>query len=339
MSSYHSWVNLQPYNTFGVLARARYFACISSIDALLHLLADNFLQPLPKIILGGGSNWLFRHDIDGLVLFNNLRGIEVVLEDEYAVWLRVMSGENWHGVVLYAVERGWGGIENLSLIPGTIGAAPVQNIGAYSVELQEVFVQLEAICLYSGERRVFEHADCSFGYRDSVFKGQYKGQYFIVSVTLRLLKKPVLRLGYGDIMQTLQQMGIENPSIGDVSKAVCSIRERKLPDPKLKGNAGSFFKNPVVSSDYYDELCQKYPEMPAYSVENGRKKIPAAWLIEYCGWRGKREGDAGVHEKHALVLVNHGQASGEDIYRLSLQIQTNIFDTFGIELEAEVNIW
>ena len=291
------------------------------------------------MFLGGGSNVLLCNNYDGLLIHNAIKGKQIVHEDEDAVYLKVYSGEIWHDLVMYCVERNWGGIENLSLIPGTVGAAPMQNIGAYGVELEQVFDHLEAFNLHTFELEKFKHQQCAFAYRESVFKRQLKGQYFIYSVTLKLLKKPVVQMEYGDIQAQIKSEGIalESASIQDVSRAVIHIRQSKLPDPKQLGNSGSFFKNPVISEVLFNQLKSNFPDIKGFPVSNG-VKVPAAWLIEQCKWKGKRVGNTGSHAKQALVLVNYGGATGQEIYQLALDIIQSVAEKFSIHLEPEVNI-
>lgn len=337
-----SHMQLKALNTFGIAAIAQRFVPINTLaDIHCFLTNPTFQQPLPLRILGGGSNVLFcTAQINGTILHNRLRGIEVVQQDAEYVWLRAASGENWHDLVQYALRHNWGGIENLSLIPGTVGAAPIQNIGAYGVELSHVLDKLSVIDLHDGQSQTLSAESCELGYRDSIFKRTAKDRYFITDITLRLSRRPQLQLQYGDIGRTLSDMGIgDKPTIQDVSAAVCRIRRSKLPDPKELGNAGSFFKNPEIDSQQYETLKIQFATMPAYPLPNGRVKIPAAWLIEQCQWRGRRQGDAGVHQNHALVLVNYGAATGSQLLALAQQIQTDIQQKMGITLQPEVNIW
>lgn len=282
---------------------------------------------------------LLTKDIDHLVMHINLKGIRVVEEDEETVVIKVMAGENWHSLVLWTLDRGYGGLENLSLIPGNTGTAPIQNIGAYGVELKDVFVGCEAMDIETQELEAFSKEDCLFGYRDSIFKNEARGKYIITSVKLRLTKKNhVLHTFYGAIENELKTMGVVNPTIRDISNAVISIRSKKLPDPSKIGNSGSFFKNPVVSKKTFEKFQKKHPDAPFYELDTDEYKIPAGWLIEQCGFKGKRFGDAGVHEKQALVLVNHGNAKGVEILELAETIQKTVENTFGIRLTPEVNI-
>ena len=290
------------------------------------------------MVLGGGSNVLFTRNWLGLVAHMCIHGVEVVSESEDLVQVSVGAGENWHQLVQWAVENGYGGIENLSLIPGTVGAAPMQNIGAYGVELKDVFHSLEAMDLKTGKVVRFFKEDCSFGYRYSIFKGEQKGKFVITRVNLTLSKQPEVNTTYGAILQTLQEMNVSQPSIRDVSEAVIQIRQSKLPDPLEIGNAGSFFKNPVIEKAHYEALEALHPQIPHYTVSDNEEKIPAGWLIEKCGWKGYREGEIGVHDKQALVLVNHGMARGMDIRKLAMAIMRSVKKEFQIDLEPEVNM-
>lgn len=327
-------VDLSHYNTFGIRAEAPDLIHIRSEEQLLSFLKTN---REPIFVLGGGSNILLTKNIDAIVLRNEIKGIKVVSENEQTALVSVGGGENWHGFVEWAIQHNLGGVENLSLIPGTVGAAPIQNIGAYGAELKDVFDSLQAVDLMSKEVVTFQKAECDFGYRDSYFKKEGKGRYFIVSVTFRLQKTPVINANYGDIQKILQAKGIANPGIKDISEAVIEIRRSKLPDPKVLGNAGSFFKNPEISAEAFTTFAEKYPEAPHYQLENGQVKIPAGWLIEKAGWKGKRVGNTGCHEKQALVLVNYGNAKGQEIVDLALRIQKDVLDKFGILLNPEVN--
>lgn len=336
-------VSLKPYNTFGIDASARYFALVKSEEELQQLIHQKIYQDYEVMILGGGSNVLLTRDFEGLMIKMDIRGVDLVEENEQHVWLRVGAGENWHAFVLYCIARGYGGIENLSLIPGTVGAAPMQNIGAYGVEIKDVFESLEAINLQSGEIRTFTHQECRFGYRESVFKRDLKGKYVITSVIFRLSKQPEVNTSYGTIEEALHEMrsaeGYQaRPLIQEVSDAVIQIRQSKLPDPREIGNAGSFFKNPVISKASYEALQQEYKNVPGYPVTDNTVKVPAGWLIEQCGWKGKRVGDTGVHSKQALVLVNHGNVKGADVYALAMDIQHSVKEKFGIDISPEVNI-
>lgn len=331
--------DLSAFNTFGLSAKAEFLACFSSAEQLRSILAMPELQGLPRLILGGGSNMLFTNDFAGLVLRNEIMGIEVLREDERHAWVRAGAGVGWHSFVLHCVERNWGGVENLSLIPGKVGAAPMQNIGAYGVETKDTFHSLEALRISDGEVITFDREACQFGYRESFFKREGREQYVILNVTFRLNKAPhALNTSYGNISEELQRMGVTDPSISDVSQAVIAIRQSKLPDPAVIGNAGSFFKNPVVPIAVADRIRQQHPELPAYPAGDGLVKLAAGWLIEKAGWKGFRSGDHGVHDRQALVLVNHGSATGKEIHALSGEIMQSIKERFGVELEREVNI-
>ena len=331
-------ISLKPFTTFGIEASAKYFLEIHTVDQARGFFLLNAPEMPRFLILGGGSNMLFTEDFDGVVMRNEIKGREIIQEDEESIWLKFGAGENWHECVLFCVENGWGGIENLSLIPGNIGAAPIQNIGAYGVELESVFHSLEALQTETGALHTFYKTDCQFGYRDSIFKRAFKGMYFISHVTLKLSKKPTINTSYGAIEKELNSKGIKQPTIKDVSKVVCNIRQRKLPDPKVAGNGGSFFKNPVVNKSLYETIKVAYPEIPSYPIDHEQVKIPAAWLIQTCGWKGKRFENYGVHPNQALVLVNYGGAKGKDIFELSEKIQASVSEKFKIALEREVNV-
>jgi UDP-N-acetylmuramate dehydrogenase len=331
-------VSLKEQNTFGIDAKAKYFAEVHSVEELTSLLQNEKIKKLPRLILGGGSNILFTQDFDGLVIANKLSGISVIDENNDYAWVKAASGEVWHEVVLYCIGKGYGGIENLSLIPGTIGAAPIQNIGAYGVELKDTFESLEALNLKDFSLETFDMNTCAFGYRDSIFKREAKGQYFITAITLKLSKKPMLNTSYGAIKTVLEELKIDSPDVAAVSKAVCQIRNSKLPNPKEIGNAGSFFKNPEISAEQYEALKKDHPTIPGYLVADGNVKVPAGWLIEQCGWKGKRVGNTGSHKDQALVLVNYGNARGEEVWSLAMEIKKSVEEKFGISLMPEVNI-
>jgi len=324
-------VSLKSYNTFGINVSAKYFACFTSVDELTALLNYKPQAINHKLILGGGSNILFTKDFDGLVLKNELKGIELLHEDDAYYYVKASAGENWHQFVLHCINNNYAGIENLSLIPGNIGASPMQNIGAYGVEIKDVFHELEAYKLHDNSTQKFSVTDCAFGYRESVFKRKYKDQFVILSVTFRLRKQPVYNTSYGAVEQELEKMHVKELSIKAVSQAVINIRSSKLPDPNEIGNAGSFFKNPTVPLHQYNELKEKYPSIPGYVVDATHMKLAAGWLIEQCGWKGYRERDAGCHAKQALVLVNYGNAKGEEIYALSSRIVESVKEKFGVE--------
>lgn len=329
-------VLLRPYNTFGIAAQARYFAAFTTVDELKELLVR--FKDQPGMILGGGSNVLFTKDFDGVILKNELKGITVVKEDADFIYVKAGAGESWHGFVMENIKHDRAGLENLSLIPGNVGASPMQNIGAYGVEIKDTFYSLEALHLQEGTVVTFNNEDCAFGYRESVFKHKYKGQFAILSVTYKLRKRPSFNTSYGAIEEELKQMGVQELSIQAISQAVINIRSSKLPDPAKIGNAGSFFKNPTVDVSTYERLKAGFPNVVAYPVDGGLFKLAAGWLIEQAGWKGYRAGDAGVHAKQALVLVNYGDAKGGDIYGLSQQILDSVEEKFGVLLEREVNI-
>ena len=330
-------VDITQYNTMGVSARAQYFAEVLSVSELEDVLAFCAHKKLPLYILGGGSNVLFVEDYEGMIIHMNVKGWSIEKENGNDLLLKVGAGENWHQLVLACVEKGWGGIENLSLIPGSVGAAPIQNIGAYGAELGNVFFSLDAVEIASGKIRTFTKHDCKFGYRDSVFKNELKGKYVITSVTLQLQKDPEINTTYRALSEALDKKGINAPTIKDVSDTVIEIRQSKLPDPAKIGNTGSFFKNPVITSKSFQALQEKYPDVPHYPAGK-QVKVPAAWLIDQCGWKGKRFGDAGVHKMQALVIVNYGNATGNEIWALAQKIQASVKDAFGIFLTPEVNV-
>ena len=328
--------SLVKLNTFGIHATARYFAEFGNRDELEALV--NSKKELPLFILGGGSNILLTGDLEGLVLKNTIRGIREIREDSEHVYVECGAGENWHHFVLHCIGRNWGGVENLSLIPGSVGASPMQNIGAYGTEIKEVFHSLEAYDLESGKLVQFSNNDCEFGYRDSVFKHRFRGRFVIMRVTLRLRKRPVFNTSYGALEEELDKMGVRELSIRAISDAVIRIRTSKLPDPAQVGNAGSFFKNPTIGVDFFERLKGNFPGIVGYLLPNGQYKLAAGWLIEQCGWKGFRRGDAGCHERQALVLVNYGKATGKEIYDLSSEILISVRDKFGVVMEREVNI-
>lgn len=328
--------NLRPYNTFGIEVFAKRFSAFTSIDELKELLSHREDDSL--LFLGGGSNVLFTKDFDGLVLRNELSGIEVIEEDDTHVFIKSGAGEVWHDFVLYCVENNYGGVENLSLIPGSVGASPMQNIGAYGVEIKDVFVSLEALHIESEELHTFDNEACQFGYRESVFKRSLKDQYVITSVTFKLTKEHTINSSYGAIEAELEKMGITSPTIKNISDAVIAIRSSKLPNPAEIGNAGSFFKNPVVDKSVLEQIQKNYENVPNYPAPNGKVKLAAGWLIDQAGWKGKTFGEYGVHKLQALVLVNYSDAQGSQIFDLSSKIIANIKNMFGVELEREVNI-
>lgn len=331
-------ISLQRYNTFGIPVVAPRFVSITNVDDLQKALQ----LPAPDgfLILGGGSNILFTQNPKALVLHINISGISIVYEDEDKVHLQVMAGENWHQLVLFALQNQYGGIENLSLIPGNAGTAPIQNIGAYGVEIKDVLVRCQALSIQRGELVEFSNSECEFGYRTSIFKTREKGNYIITSITLELTKRNHrLKTSYGAIQQHLEQLGVaDRPTIQQISESVIAIRRSKLPDPQELGNGGSFFKNPEVDQVQFEKFISRHPEAPHFKVGINRYKIPAGWLIEQCGFKGKRMGDAGVHNQQALVLVNYGNATGSEIVALAEKIQQEVVNKFGILIEPEVNI-
>ena len=330
-------ISLKPYNTFGIDVKAKHFVSINNIQDLKDIL--NLSEYPEKLIIGGGSNILLTQDFNGLVVHINIKGINIVSEDEDSVIIKANAGENWHEFVLYCINKGYGGVENLSLIPGNVGTAPIQNIGAYGVELKDTFVSCEAISIESLSLQSFAKADCNFGYRNSIFKQEAKNKYIITSVNFKLTKKNhKLNINYGAISSELEAMQISHPTIKTISEAVINIRQSKLPNPKEIGNSGSFFKNPVISKTHYNTLIKNFEELPCYRVSDDLVKVPAGWLIEKAGFKGKRFGDYGVHKKQALVLVNYGNANGTDILNLSRLIQKTVKRLFDISIEAEVNI-
>lgn len=331
-------VDLKSYNTLGISARASFFAAVHQESEIKNILADDRLKDKEIMVIGGGSNILFADDFDGLILHVEIKGREVIRETDEHIWLKIGAGENWHETVRYCVEKGWGGIENLSLIPGTVGAAPIQNIGAYGVELDDVFEKLEAIDIKTAKKLEFEKKECKFGYRDSIFKNELKGKVIVSRVVLKLSKNPVLNLSYGAIQKMLDEKRISEPSIKDVSDVVMAIRNSKLPNPDTLGNAGSFFKNPIVDKEIFERIKEEYPSVPGYPSNEGSVKIPAGWLIEQAGWKGKKIGNTGTYKQQALVIVNYGNATGEEIISLATRIQESVAKKFGIELTPEVNI-
>ncbi len=331
-------IQLRPYNSFRVAVQARYFAELSSNDALIDFVRSGNFRDARTLVLNGGSNLLFSSDFEGLILKIATTGIERIAEDQDHVWVRAMAGENWDDFVCWCIRRNLGGLENLSLIPGNVGAAPIQNIGAYGVEQKDVFYELEAINLQTGETRIFNRDACRFGYRDSIFKQNKNERWIVMWVTYRLTKKHSFKISYGAIRSELEKMQAPALTIATIGQAVRNIRSRKLPDTAETGSAGSFFKNPVVTKYEYLALQQRHPELVAYEADENHMKLAAGWLIDQLGWKGYREGDAGVWPQQALVLVNYGNASGADILNLAEKITNSVFEKFGIMLEPEVNI-
>ena len=327
--------NLKEYNTFGISVKAEMFAVFSSIEELKQILS--FRNDKKLLVLGGGSNLLLTKDFEGLVIKNEIKRFEVIEESASEVIVESGAGENWHEFVLNCIDKGFGGIENLSLIPGSVGASPMQNIGAYGVEIKDVFESLSAFHIASGEIHYFDKTKCEFGYRESIFKNKVKGEYIILTVTFRLTKNPTINSSYGAINEQLKVMGIQVPTIKELSDAVIAIRQSKLPDPRIIGNAGSFFKNPTVEITLLEQIQKNYPDIPNYPAEN-KRKLAAGWLIEKAGWKGRTFDNYGVHKLQALVLVNYGNCTGQEIFDLSSQIIQDVFEKFGVLLEREVNI-
>jgi UDP-N-acetylmuramate dehydrogenase len=330
--------SIKPYTTFGIEAKARYFAHVSSIDELTQVLHHPPVAGLPVLMLGGGSNMLFTKDFEGLVIKIEFKGITVDSHNQDMVLVTAGAGEEWDHFVSYCVENGYAGLENLSLIPGVVGTCPVQNIGAYGVEVKDTIDYVTVYDRSTGQVSKLTNAECHFGYRESIFKYAAKGRYIIVAVTFRLMRNPVFHTQYGAIGTELANMGINSLTISAIRDAVISIRTRKLPDPLVIGNAGSFFKNPTVDANQYKRLRDTLPGIVAYELPNGSFKLAAGWMIEQCGWKGYRNGDAGVHAHQALVLVNYGNATGSEMLSLANEIKSSVKTKFDIDLEMEVNI-
>ena len=334
---FHENFSLKNFNTFGIEAKARQFVAVHSIADLKTVLEQH--PDEKKFILGGGSNMLLTKDIDALVIHVDLKGKKIIKEDDNFVWVESQAGENWHEFVLWTIDQNFGGLENMSLIPGNVGTTPVQNIGAYGTEIKDTFISCDAMKISNQEIKTFTKEECHFGYRESVFKNEVKDQYIITSVVYKLTKHShKINISYGDIASELAKNNITNPTLKDVSNAVIAIRQSKLPDPKELGNSGSFFKNPILLKSDFEAIHQRFPEMKYYEVSATEVKVPAGWLIEQAGFKGKRFGDAGVHKNQALVLVNYGNATGQEILEVAKTIQVTIFETFGIQIEAEVNV-
>ena len=331
-------ISLKNYNTFGIDVTAKDFIAVTNTTELLKVVQLNNKN---LFILGGGSNMLLTKDIeDALVVHVNIKGKTIIKENDDFAWITVNAGENWHEFILWSLDKGYGGLENMSLIPGNIGTAPIQNIGAYGKELKDNFVECNAIEIETGVSKTFSKVTCEFGYRNSVFKNKLKGKYIITSVTFKLTKRDHdLNTGYGAIENELKKQNITSPTLKEISNAVIAIRQSKLPDPKKLGNSGSFFKNPVISQTEFEQFIAKFPEAPSYRVSDSEVKIPAGWLIEQAGFKGKQFGDAGVHKNQALVLVNYGNASGKEIWDLAMKIKTAVKNQFGIEINPEVNVY
>jgi UDP-N-acetylmuramate dehydrogenase len=329
--------SLKNYNTFGIEAKANQFVAVHTVAQLKTILEQN--QNQKKFILGGGSNMLLTKDIDALVIHIDLKGKKIVKEDDDFVWIESQAGENWHQFVLWTIDQNFGGLENMSLIPGNVGTTPVQNIGAYGTEIKDTFVSCDGLNIASQEIKTFTNAECNFGYRESVFKNEVKDQYIITSVIYKLTKRNhKINTSYGDIQAELAKNDITTPTLKDVSNAVIAIRKSKLPDPAELGNSGSFFKNPILLKTDFEKIHQKFPEMRFFDISETEVKVPAGWLIEQAGLKGKRFGDAGIHKNQALVLVNYGGATGQEILAVSKTVQNTVFDKFGIHIEAEVNV-
>lgn len=332
-----SQFSLKKYNTFGIEAKARQFVAVHSLSELETVLKQHKTEK--KFILGGGSNMLLTQDIDALVIHIDLKGKKIIRENEDFVWVESQAGENWHEFVLWTIDQNFGGLENMSLIPGNVGTTPVQNIGAYGTEIKDTMVSCDAMNIETQQMTTFSNADCHFGYRESIFKQEAKDQFIITSVVFKLSKRNhKINISYGDIAAELAKENVTNPTLKDVSNAVIAIRQSKLPDPKELGNSGSFFKNPILNKADFEKIHQKFPEMKYYEISETEVKVPAGWLIEQAGFKGKRFGDAGIHKNQALVLVNYGNATGQEILAVSKDIQKTIFTTFGIAIEAEVNV-
>jgi UDP-N-acetylmuramate dehydrogenase len=329
--------SLKKYNTFGIEAKAKQFVAVHSVEELQSVLANHTSDK--KFVLGGGSNMLLTQDIDALVIHIDLKGKKIINQDDDFVWVESLAGENWHEFVLWTIEHDFGGLENMSLIPGNVGTTPVQNIGAYGTEIKDTIVSCEAMHIATQKLQTFTKADCNFGYRESIFKHEIKDQYIITSVVFKLTKRNhKINVSYGDITKELETQNVTTPSLKDVSNAVIAIRQSKLPNPKELGNSGSFFKNPIISKTDFEKIHALHPEMPHYVVSETEVKVPAGWLIEKAGFKGKRFGDAGIHKNQALVLVNYGNATGQEILVVSKNIQATVLKEFGIAIEAEVNV-
>ncbi|WP_295334383.1 UDP-N-acetylmuramate dehydrogenase [Flavobacterium sp.] len=329
--------SLKSFNTFGIEAKAKNFVAVHSLDELKTVLAEHAAEP--KFILGGGSNMLLTQDIEALVIHIDLKGKRILKEDDDFVWVESMAGENWHEFVLWTIDQNFGGLENMSLIPGNVGTTPVQNIGAYGTEIKDTFVSCDTMKIDNQSMRTFSKEDCRFGYRESIFKQEAKNQYIITSVVFKLTKRNhKINTSYGDITKELALQNVTVPTLKDVSNAVIAIRQSKLPDPKVLGNSGSFFKNPVISRSHFEKVQAQFPEIKFFDVSPTEVKVPAGWLIEQAGYKGFRKGDAGVHKNQALVLVNYGSATGQEILALSREVQQAVFNKYSIAIEAEVNV-
>jgi UDP-N-acetylmuramate dehydrogenase len=329
--------SLKNYNTFGIEAKAKQFVSVHSVEELQTVLKENPAQK--KFILGGGSNMLLTKDIEALTIHVDIKGKTIIDQTEDAVWVEAKAGENWHEFVLWTIDQDFGGLENMSLIPGNVGTTPIQNIGAYGTEIKNTFVYCDAVNIQTLEIRRFNKEECKFGYRESIFKNEVKDQYIIVSVVFKLTRQNhKINISYGDIAAELAKKDISAPTLKEVSNAIITIRQSKLPDPKELGNSGSFFKNPIIPKSDFERIHLLHPEMPSYTVSETEVKVPAGWLIEKAGFKGKRFGDAGIHKNQALVLVNYGNATGQEILNVSKEIQKTVKELFDIEIEAEVNV-
>ncbi len=329
--------SLKKYNTFGIEAKAKQFVAVHSVEELKQILATHKTEA--KFILGGGSNMLLTQDINALVIHIDLKGKKIIKEDNDYVWVESQAGEVWHEFVLWSIDHNLGGLENMSLIPGNVGTTPVQNIGAYGTEIKDTFVSCNTVDIATQELVTFTKAECKFGYRESIFKQEAKDKYVITSVVFKLTKRNhKINIAYGDITKELEKNNIVTPNLKEVSNAVIAIRQSKLPDPKELGNSGSFFKNPIIPKELYEKAHAQFPDMPHYVVSETEVKVPAGWLIEQAGFKGKRFGDAGIHKNQALVLVNYGNATGQEIFAVSKDIQATVLNKFGIAIEAEVNV-
>jgi UDP-N-acetylmuramate dehydrogenase len=328
--------SLKKYNTFGIEVKTKYFVEYSTVNELSNFLGTQRKQDLPLMFIGGGSNVLFTKDFEGYLLHSKINGVEIIKEEDDKVYVRVGAGEDWDEFVEYCVKNGWGGVENLSLIPGNVGTCPIQNIGAYGVEVKDVITEVESIEIDTLKKTLFTNEECRFGYRDSVFKGKLRGRHIINYVTFCLSKKPIFKLDYGNLKEALKEY--DQVNLQNIRQAVINIRDSKLPKPEVIGNAGSFFKNPVVHTNIFEDLKKSYADIPFYLQEEDSVKIPAGWLIEQAGWKGRNIGKVGVHEKQALVLINHGGATGQEIVDLAKEIQKSVKEKFGIDIEMEVNV-
>ncbi|MDA3953231.1 MAG: UDP-N-acetylmuramate dehydrogenase [Bacteroidales bacterium] len=328
--------SLKNYNTFGIDVKTKYFLEYSSVNELSNFLVTQRKQNLPLMNIGGGSNVLFTKDFEGYILHSKIKGVEIIKEDDDNIYLRVGAGDDWDEFVDYCVKNGWCGVENLSLIPGNVGTCPIQNIGAYGVEVKDVITELETTEIDTLKKTVFTNKECQFAYRDSIFKREFKGKHIINYVTFCLNKKQIFKLDYGNLKNELKEY--EQVNLQNIRQAVINIRESKLPDPETIGNAGSFFKNPVVHADLAENLKKSYVDIPCYFQNTDLIKIPAGWLIEKAGWKGKNIGNVGVHNKQALVLINNGGATGMEVLDIAKEIQKSVKDKFGIDIEMEVNV-